>query len=371
MSEATLEFEEEARRPRLDDEVLQFEVRLHVSTRGELGPELIQEQRHLRAGDAHRLLKDFAQRPRQTERAQGAFAPHPLVAQQQRWSDARLEGEPDLAAAFERRLQRERQGRFVDADRAGFSQRHARMPRQHREQRRELLRLQHDHRGRLAAGQSFELIDQRRVARIEGERTLPGQRVQWRASTGPLRFEHEHDLPAWSGLLEVRRKNHEQLRRQAVVGAAQRGRFQRRGLGRFSRPKRSVACAGLGRHCGLQASQQMQSDRDGVRADLPPLARLAAGADVLDVDGTLDDESGAEGGLARRHDTAQERRRPVGAEDMILLQVGAGALHRLPASGFGEQRFSQLDGHHGHPDAKQRRGQMPAQARACHPSRAL
>jgi hypothetical protein len=51
------------------------------------------------------------------------------------------------------------------------------MTRQHGKHCRELLCVQHDHCGCLAASQRFQPLNQRRVARIESERTLLGQGV--------------------------------------------------------------------------------------------------------------------------------------------------------------------------------------------------
>ncbi|MEI9865349.1 MAG: hypothetical protein WDN00_12515 [Limisphaerales bacterium] len=51
------------------------------------------------------------------------------------------------------------------------------------------------------------------------------------------------------------------------------------------------------------------------------------------------------GNLATLHHTAQQRRRPIGTQDVALREIGAGTLHRIPASGLGEQRFSEFSGH--------------------------
>ena len=82
----------------------------------------------------------------------------------------------------------------------------------------------------------------------------------------------------------------------------------------------------------------MQAHRDRVGANLPPLARVTTGADVLDVDGAFDDQPGAERRLARLDHALEQRLGPVGTEHLIEIEVGAGALHRLPAGGFGEER---------------------------------
>ena len=89
----------------------------------------------------------------------------------------------------------------------------------------------------------------------------------------------------------------------------------------------------------------MQSDPDAVRANLPPFPRLAAGAEILDVNLALDHHGGAERHAARLHHPAQQRRRPIGTEHLALLQVDARAFHHVPAGRLAEQRFCKFNWH--------------------------
>ena len=72
-------------------------------------------------------------------------------------------------------------------------------------------------------------------------------------------------------------------------------------------------------------------------ADGAPLARRAAGAEVVDVDLVLDDEARAVRGGAFLDDTLEDRRRPVRTEHLIGREQGTGVLHRFPTGDFGEE----------------------------------
>jgi hypothetical protein len=89
----------------------------------------------------------------------------------------------------------------------------------------------------------------------------------------------------------------------------------------------------------------MQPNGDAMAANLSPLARIATSAEVLDVTITLDHHGSAEGDFARLHDPAQQRRRPMGTEHLILLQVSPRSFHYVPPGGFAEQGFCEFTRH--------------------------
>ena len=98
----------------------------------------------------------------------------------------------------------------------------------------------------------------------------------------------------------------------------------------------------------------MQAHRDRVRADHPRIARGAARAHVLDVDRVLDDEAGAIRGRAFRHDTLEDGRRPVRAENFVRGQQRPRAFDRFPAGDLRQKCFVQPGETHARNSAGQR-----------------
>src|SRR3954451_10400319 len=76
-------------------------------------------------------------------------------------------------------------------------------------------------------------------------------------------------------------------------------------------------------------------------ADRAPFSRRPARAEIFDIDAALDHETGAIGGRAFLHDPFQNRRLPIGTEDLLKLEKRASLLHRLPPGDFGKELFSE------------------------------
>ena len=91
------------------------------------------------------------------------------------------------------------------------------------------------------------------------------------------------------------------------------------------------------RRSGALRLHPVQTDGNGVGANRSPLTRVAAGAEILDVDRTVNDQPRAEGCLARLHHAPEQWRLPVGTEHLVLFEIAASPLHGLPAGGFLEQ----------------------------------
>ncbi len=225
------------------------------------------------------------------------------------------------------------------------------MPREEREQRDEALRFEQERRGRFA-GQFLDAGDDRGVVLAEGKGLLLGQRIERPASVAPSGLEHEHHFPARGRFDEVGRQKDEQLRRLAAgiesdaarragvlsmnrsaelpLGSAQASDRAEPELGAPTRFRGALRSGALRLH-------PVQADGNGVRANRSPLARVAARAEVFDVDGAVNDKPRAEGRLACLHHAPEQRRLPVGTEHLVLLDVAARPLHGLPAGGFLEQ----------------------------------
>ena len=216
MRKAALEFEQELRRLRFQREVFELEIRLDAARRLELRPMLTEKLRHVCPRHAQRRTKHIAKRRRNSERLNRAFAPDPAAAELHGRRGFVLQRNHNLPVRFQGGAQRELERRPGHRHFAGLAERHIRMLGQQRQQRREILRLNLDHRGRLAVRERFQLLDELRVLLGEGEGPEFRQGVERTTSPAPFRFEHQHDFPARRRLLEVRRENDEEFRWFAV-----------------------------------------------------------------------------------------------------------------------------------------------------------
>ena len=89
----------------------------------------------------------------------------------------------------------------------------------------------------------------------------------------------------------------------------------------------------------------MQTHRHAMGANLSPFARLATGAEILNINLALDRHGSAKGNAVRLHHPAQQRRRPIGTEHLALRQVGARQFHDVPTGGLHEQGLCEFNCH--------------------------
>ena len=179
-----------------------------------------------------------------------------------------------------------------------------------------------------------------------GQQYIGELAIQRRERQSPIaryRLKEDRDGSRRERLTDVGRENDGKLQGFAICREFERRRKTLRpGLGgrrsKFEVRPRSLAipAGGTAADGGLK---NFESDRERVRANLAPLARLPARAEVLDVDVIPDEQSGLDDTRSALNLPGQPRRIPFGGQHPAGSVQRARFLHRLPATGLGEELF--------------------------------
>ena len=192
---------------------------------------------------------------------------------------------------------------------------------------------QQQHPGDRAAVERADFFDHAQIVFVASELFLRIKRVKQDAPDAAHGFDAGHDLIFLPRGLEIRREDDVQHHGLPCPVA----REERPGNGLCHR-----LCGRRHLHRQLR-TQQRHSHGQRVRADFPPLARFAAGAEIFDVGGGGNFQSRPVGSIALADRAGEQRRRVFHLGDATDPGQGAGVFHRLPAAGIGEDFFGECD----------------------------
>ncbi len=332
-------------------EVGELEVGFDLSGRLETRPVLRKKRRNLGPLDDDRALEGFAKRARHRQRREarrwtGVQDPErSLERNDYRRPRLGLQREGDRSIGLQRGAQGQDGGFFLDRERLGTPQRHARESAEGREDRGEIAGPQLHHSRGVAARDRLEGQQHLFVLFREAEAAAANEGIE--RSPVPARdpFQNDEHLPTLQGFLEVGRKDHMHREGGACGIASKPDRIlPRDGAGRDGGCRSRGGAGGwLRRGNRCRGLQPVETDGDDVGADRPEFARLPAGAEVLDVEVGLDDEAGAVGVVAGLDDPLEEWGRPVRGQDLPGPEQEARMLHGFPSGGLLEEGLGQLD----------------------------